>query len=444
MKRRPSHFINLRSSANDPECDGVVVIGASLMNSVYGKDLLTPNAAATQRLSALLGRPMPVYGYATASSYFADGVQYYKDARAAFPKALIVMHSGGNNVSSTRPYSNLTQTQINNWQYTIQDLVMAAFGDKRFYPMSLSFRAYGNPSSDRSVFVNPDLGSKPFNEKILIPAFKNYWDHSVDRLTGRPLMDFYRFILSDYENMLVADGVHLTTNGQQKVREWMMSRVADIILGNVISGIPERVYDPTSAPVYPVDSDLTLSVFQFFSSANARPKAAQNGIDVTEPGGIAGKELRLINIEGTETPLQAKLSFTGNPVQFSTTAPGYGYNPNGRAFGGVYNNNLLNQSVTSGSLYITGNGVTASVEVNGCKAGSTYSIGIVASRVIADTRSSRFTVGGSSAVIVTDENPVVERTLTGVADGNGKLTITFAIETGTYGYWSGFSVKRQP
>lgn len=446
-KVKRSAFVNLRSHLNDPECDSVVIVGASLMNSVYGSNLVTPNAAATQRLTELLGRPMPVYGYATPSTVLSSGVTFYQEARAAFPKALIVMHSGGNNVTNTRPYSGLSSAQINGLQADFQNLINLAYGDKRLYPMSLSFRAYGNPSSDKSVFIDPSLGSKPYNESIFIPAMKQFWDHAVNRMTGRPLLDFYRFVLSDYENMLTSDGVHLTsgtTGGQAKVREWMMQRVADVIKGNVIADIPERVYDPTVVvPISPT-TDLTKSIFNFWSSQFTRPQVSQCGLDVNRSGGINGEAVRLVNIAGQDTPVIATIGFTGSPTQQNVSAPGYGYNDTGRTNGVAYDNTLLNDSITNGSLFIVGAGVTASIAFSGLVPGATYSVGVVGSRVTADTRSSRFTLGASTAVIVSNENPVVERTLTTTASGTGTMSMLFAIESGTFGHLCGFSLVRQP
>lgn len=447
MKTKSRGFFLKRSDQNNPDCDAVVIVGASLMNSVYGRDLLTPNAAATQRLSELLGRPMPVYGYATPSSVLSAGVTYYQEARAAFPNAMIIMHSGGNNVTNTRPYSGLSSAQINGLQADFQNLVNIAYGDKRLYPMSLSFRSYGNPSSDKRVFIDPSLGSKPYNENIFIPAYRNYWEHAVDRMSGRPLFDFYRFVLSDYENMLESDGVHLTSGvsgGRAKVREWMMRRVADIITGRLIAEIPEQTYDPTAVPVIPISRDLTPSIFNFWSSQFADPQGSQCGIDVNKSGGINGEAVRLVNTDGQDTPVIATLNFTGNPTQQNIAHPGYGYNDVGRTSGIAFANNLLSDPITNGSLFIVGAAVSLVINFTGCVPGATYSLGVVSSRNTTDTRASRFTFGGNSVTIVSREDPVVARTLTGVADANGTLSLLFEIAAGSYGHLNGFSLVRQP
>lgn len=87
----------------EPAIDSVVVIGASLMNAMFGKDTSIPHAEASALLAAA-GHDIPVYGYATGGARLDQGDDHYSAARAAHPNALIVSHFGGNNVTDSRPY----------------------------------------------------------------------------------------------------------------------------------------------------------------------------------------------------------------------------------------------------------------------------------------------------------------------------------------------------
>lgn len=236
--------------------DGVVVIGASLMEFMFGKDLATPNADASTML-ANAGYDIPVYGYATPGYRLASADSDYTAARAAHPNALIISHYGGNNVSDSRPYPG-GQTTFNTG---LSDLLTAAQGDDRFYPMAITFRDY-----DDTTFQNPDNGSRPYNDNLLIPWMTEHFPHAVTSY-GRPVFDNYRRVLQDFETWLSGDNVHLNSTGYAGFKPWIIARIADVLSGTEPAEITERLY---VAPPAPTGDQF----FTDFSTQSAGPLAA--------------------------------------------------------------------------------------------------------------------------------------------------------------------------
>lgn len=219
--------------------DSVVVIGASLMEAMFGKSLTAPHAGATALL-AEAGQNVPVYGWATGGSRISAAASHYTAARAAFPKALIVMHFGGNDVTVGRPHPG-EATAIANGLAAVR---AAAGNDPRFYPASLTFRNY-----DNLTFQDPSLGSKPYNEALILPWIAAHYPHAMAPY-GRPKLDFYSKTLEQHDSWLHADTIHLTAAGYTAFRTWIMARIAEILRGTVPDQVAERVYVPptTTAP----------------------------------------------------------------------------------------------------------------------------------------------------------------------------------------------------
>ena len=221
--------------------NAVVVIGASHEFAMFGKDLATPNAEATSMLAAA-GHNLPVYGWATGGARLDQADDHYTAARNAFPNALIVSQFGGNNVSDSRPYPG-GQTTFNTG---LSGLLGVASGDTRFYPASLTFRDY-----DDTTFITPANGSKPYNENLLLPWITTNFPHAMAPY-GRPKVDLYRFVLSDFENLLDTDNIHFTPTGYAALKDYYIDRIADILSGTVPAEITERVYSgPPPDVTYP-------------------------------------------------------------------------------------------------------------------------------------------------------------------------------------------------
>lgn len=231
-----------------PPIDSVVVIGASHMNAMFGKNLTTPHSAASSDLSAR-GHSLPVYGYATPGDKIVDAVAHYNAARAARPNALIVCHFGGGDVTSIRPFPG-GRAEL---EAGYAALRAATGNDTRFYHASLTFRNY-----DGNTFENPANGSKPYNENVVIPWIAANYPHAMAPY-GRPKLDFYRRTLQNFDTWLGSDNIHLTTAGYTAFRQFIMARVAEILSGTVPVELTERVYVPPAqiAPAFTTRPSLT-------------------------------------------------------------------------------------------------------------------------------------------------------------------------------------------
>lgn len=266
-----------------PPINAIVVIGASHMNAMFGKNLATPHSAASSDLAAR-GYSLPVYGYATPGDKIADAPAHYNAARAAFPNALIVCHFGGGDVTSIRPFPG----SRNELEAGYAALRAATGNDARFYHASLTFRNY-----EGSTFENPANGSKPYNENVVIPWIAANYPHAMTPY-GRPKLDFYRRTLQSYDAWLGPDYIHLTTAGYTAFRQFIMARVADILGGVVPAEIVERVYVPPAltAPTFSTSPSLagtttlgsTITVRLGAASGNPTPSLTGT---LTRPGKAA-------------------------------------------------------------------------------------------------------------------------------------------------------------
>lgn len=409
--------------------DAIVVIGASLMNSMFGRSLTTPHATATSLLQAA-GHNLPVYGWATNGAQLAESNDHYTAARAAFPNALILSHFGGGNVTSIRPYQG-GQTQFTDG---LAELLAVAAGDTRFYPASMSFRDY-----DDTTFITPANGSKPYNENLLIPWIAANFPHAMASY-GRPKLDYYRRVLQDFETWLVADNIHLTSMGITQFRQWIVSRIADLLNSVTPAEITERVYvAPVPEPgVYP------LSIINFTGEAfGSEFQAPRNNVFGNAATVNPNPLPNILDVDGNPTGLSLSHGYTGNPA-IGATAPGRGANNAGN-IGGLpaYNGTLLSASIVGSNAYIT-TGVTMPMTISGAVPGAQYEFGIVGSRNAADVRNTTVTIAGTPTTWNTSEATPQERRVTVTAAADGTIPIVVAPAGAALAYLGGLSIRRLP
>lgn len=417
--------------APPPPIDAVVMMGASLKNSMFGKSLTTPHAAATNLLAAA-GHNLPVYGWATNGAQLDDAVLHYNQIRAAFPNALILCHLvGGGNVTSVRPYPG-GQSEFNT---RLAQLAAAAEGDDRFYPASITFRDY-----DDTTFITPANGSKPYNENIVIPWIAANFPHAIGA-GGRPKLDYYRRVLESFESWLVADNIHLTSTGISEFRQWIIARTVDLLNGVTPAEITERVYvaPPTPEPE-PQPTQYPLSIINF-TGEGYNAQAPRNNVMGNSATLNPNPLTNILDVNGNPTGLRLSHGYTGNPA-LSPTAPGRGANPNGNV-GSLpsYNGTLLSASIVGASAYVT-SGVTMLLTISGAVPGAQYEFGMVGSRNAADVRNTRVTIAGTPTIWNTSEATPQERRVTVTAAADGTIPIVVATEGSTYAYLGGLSIRR--
>jgi len=405
------------------EIDSVVVIGASLMNSMFGNSLTTPNTTVEYN-----GQSIPVYGHAVGGATLEAAPTYYNAARAAHPNALIISHFGGNDVTNNRPYPGGEST----FNTRLSNLLNAARDDDRYYPANLTFRNY-----DGMAFQDPSRGTKPYNENIIQPWIQTNFPHAIAPY-GRPKFDFYRKVLQDHDTWLSSDNVHLTASGYTSFKTWILDKVVEVLNDQVPVELEERVYVP---PV--VDPESTsLAIINFTGSQHPpAPANVYNNAYGNETQTPTVANIRYI--DGASSGMSMTSSFTGNP-SLGATNPGRMTNANG-VIGSLpaYNGQLLSAEIVRENIYVS-QSVTMILTISGAVPNANYRLGIVASRELAEPRYSEY-VGPAGQIVElnTSTVPPVEVNMDVVANSSGVITLTVRPKTGsTYAYLSGLSIRR--
>ncbi len=225
------------SSSIYSQYDKVVVVGASIMEQIYGRDLNTPNSARTTEWKAS-GVDVDVYGYGFGGSNINDIISVLETAMNTHTSnTLFMVHIGGNNVTDTRPYNTATATQLQNISDDY-DALITAIGQTRkenVIIMPITFRTY---DIAEDIYNNESLGSLPYNQDILIPKILANTPSQIN-IDGNPIVDLYNFTRTNYLTYFDVgaagfDGVHPSVLGEDLLSEFMRTRAAYFINGGAV------------------------------------------------------------------------------------------------------------------------------------------------------------------------------------------------------------------
>ncbi|MCK0159297.1 gliding motility-associated C-terminal domain-containing protein [Allomuricauda sp. F6463D] len=228
--------------------DKVVVIGASIMEQVYGSDLITPNATRTAEWQAN-GVNVDVYGYGFTGNYIDEIIPKVQTAMSTFTSnTLFMIHIGGNNVSDTKPYASADQVlELDPISQAYDDLY-AAIDPARLNDviiMPITFREYDTDD----VYNNQELGSLPYNQEILIPKILANTPAQINS-DGNPIVDLYNFTRNNSETYS-DDDIHPNPEGEIMLSNYMSLRASYFI--NSEATLPDPV-----APVDDNDGDFVV------------------------------------------------------------------------------------------------------------------------------------------------------------------------------------------
>ena len=257
--------------------DKVVVIGASIMEFVYDRDINNPNVARTNQWNAL-GVNVDVYGYGFAGDAIDDIIPEVATAMSTHPSnTLFMIHIGGNNVTATRPYGTATPAQLqqisDDYDALIASIPAARRGDVIIMP--LTFRLYDYPVED--LVTNQELGSLPYNEDILIPKIAANWPGQMN-IDGNPIVDLYHFSLQNFSTYfdfagVPFDPVHPSTAGEDDLSEFMCLRAAYFIYGGTVPDPLTSNIAVTGVNIIEdeltVETGQSLTISAFIQPANA-------------------------------------------------------------------------------------------------------------------------------------------------------------------------------
>lgn len=206
---------------NEPMCGKIsfdkpirfVIMGASIMNGAFGTE-----ARRTIFQDELEAKGLIVYDVAeyatgghTSTSTLAVVPTVIADYTGSEAQTLVLLHVGGNDISSSGPYPGGSATLDSNYRQIISDLQTAGF---TVMPCSITYRI--PPAS------NP---SAPYNERVVIPAITELTPEAL-RLSGRPIIDLYRHTLVT-PNIHDPDGIHYTSTGYDELARFIGATLPD-------------------------------------------------------------------------------------------------------------------------------------------------------------------------------------------------------------------------
>lgn len=190
------------------DAPNVVILGASIMESAFGNSpnldsYIADYAAAAGFTGTLWARAQSGEKIAaTAGRQTAAAAEPAIAATAG--QNLYLVHTGGNNVSSDRPWPGGQPGFGSDYQTLISQITGA--GDK-VVPMPLTKRLY--PSAPQMIHgdaASEANGSKPYNDNVIGPAIDQYapdWRAQDGTVYVNP------YELADrYPQLLESDGVH--------------------------------------------------------------------------------------------------------------------------------------------------------------------------------------------------------------------------------------------
>ena len=100
---------------------------------------------------------------------------------------------------------------------------MNAITTKGFIPVlaDLTFRDY-----DGTTAASPENGSLPYNVNLIRPLVSSQFKYS----SGKPWLQYYDLILSDYVTYLSPDNIHQTPAGEQALRDHFKDTIVNYVL----------------------------------------------------------------------------------------------------------------------------------------------------------------------------------------------------------------------
>lgn len=394
----------------------IVVIGASIVEGSFGRDLTTPNSLAQAALEGAGITGVNIYGYGWSGFTITQILPKISEAFAAFPNddTLFIIHIGGNNVTLTRPYATATQTELDGLRSELDELYSLIESRRDdVIVASLTFRDYDDITAD-----NEDNGSLPYITNEYAKRFNTRFQNK----DGMPVVDLYTWSYANRVDILAEDNIHLTNFGKQLLREFVPTRIKYLLDGTAMPEPVSRV-KVASAPV--------MVVFG---------RTVPYGRNFVDPVTLhSGVPLALT----AEDDTVSGLTYSAIPSTADTSVSGISDNSSGMDVitpqPPLYVSEVTRQSIFTASAH------NIIHQLNGLIAGEQVLISIVASRT-STTRLTRFSeVGnlGNTVTLDTGSTPPqlpVEITLT--ADANGVVSFIQETASNNYSYIGGFLAQR--
>ena len=216
----------LVSTVSYGQYDKVAVIGASIIERVYGRDGLDSNIQndTISNQWQTNGVNVDVYGYGVSGATINSIIPVVQQALSDHPaNTLFMIHIGGNNVTANRPYDPSDFAAIDQAYTDLYAAIDPARLDDVIV-MPITFREYAGDD----VYNNQELGSLPYNQNILIPKILANAPQQINS-DGNPIVDLYNFTRNNSETYS-DDNIHPTVpDGEILLSDYMSLRAAYFI-----------------------------------------------------------------------------------------------------------------------------------------------------------------------------------------------------------------------
>lgn len=220
-----------------PSFSKVCFVGASIMNYTFSDvgDLTTRCTDVEAVFSGEGYGGLEIYCHATPGDYIDDITVSLQEAMAQHTSdTLFVVHAGGNNISSGRPYPGGASTFTTDYAALI---AQAATRPGSCIISDVSFRDYDDTTADDEA-----AGSQPYNTNLTKPALAAARGGLVNHAyydDGTPVTCFYEWSYYRRLRFLSGDNVHPSVpDGENLLRQWFAQRIGPIATG---AGVPAQV-----------------------------------------------------------------------------------------------------------------------------------------------------------------------------------------------------------
>lgn len=412
--------------------DRIIMLGASLTEYSFGNanNGSTELKASLNAVSNFIGFSGEVVGRGVAGENLADiiaRVDYVMDEFFdTSPNNLWVLHVGGNDVSSRRPY-----VEADDYDHFWSQLLylyntLTANGDECVI-MPLSKRLYQSaPAVDAANSSTDDNGSLPYNENIYLPFAEMYTPNWMNA-DGTHKLDFYHYVERNQLPYLVdTDGVHPHMGSYVAMQQFVLGNLWASSKGmqNTISARRGKSYLVSTSSAYPTYADpFNVNFVRHFGQ----------GANVNQGDGAS---CGLIEYVSGEWDPFIEVSLAG--WRGFNTAPDEAW-----AIAHITDTRLHANTLFAESSYLDGTTNTGSVIINNLVEGETGTLTLVASRAAADSnRQATVYVNGVQANTVLDaaNNAAAnDLVLDFTVGANGTIHIDFE-KVGTFAYLNGLMI----
>ena len=223
----------------------VVIVGASIVQQAFGQDLSQTDERIMNKLRDNGVDNIDFYSYGFSGSRISHILPVIDTVLATYPDAKVIVHIGGNNVTTDRPYFERTQDKVDDFTSSIEALIAKFSGiEDQLILVPLTYRAYADVNFDDFMFLDGSTGSEPFNIYEYLPRIPE----DQKNVDGNHILDLFNFTRNN-RFTLGGDGIHFNKFGNEYIRQFIADRLGYLINGGerpsvVVPGGPPEPFDP--------------------------------------------------------------------------------------------------------------------------------------------------------------------------------------------------------